>query len=138
MRRRSLEIFSLSFLDVISCGFGAIVLLLLITKTGTTPEATPSSGRETMASLLAIQDANDQLRAAIGRAAGENESLNKELGELNRALGQMSEKMQQQQQLADSLQQGNAGLETQIVGTAQALNQRSSAAASSKETTSAA
>jgi hypothetical protein len=31
-RRRSIEVFSLSFLDVISCGFGAIVLLLVIMK----------------------------------------------------------------------------------------------------------
>lgn len=30
--RRSIEVFSLSFLDVISCGFGAIVLLLVIMK----------------------------------------------------------------------------------------------------------
>ena len=30
--RRSVEIFSLSFLDVVSCGFGAIVLLLVIVK----------------------------------------------------------------------------------------------------------
>lgn len=33
-RRNSLEIISLSFLDVITCGFGAIILLLVITKTG--------------------------------------------------------------------------------------------------------
>jgi len=31
--RRQLEIFSLSFLDVVSCGFGAIVLLLVMIKT---------------------------------------------------------------------------------------------------------
>lgn len=31
-RRRDFDIFSLSFLDVISCGFGAIVLLVLISK----------------------------------------------------------------------------------------------------------
>ena len=31
-KRRSIEVFSLSFLDVISCGFGAIVLLLVIMK----------------------------------------------------------------------------------------------------------
>jgi len=30
--RRSIEIFNLSFLDVISCGFGAIILLLVIVK----------------------------------------------------------------------------------------------------------
>ena len=31
--RRAIEEFSVSFLDVISCGFGAIILLLMITKT---------------------------------------------------------------------------------------------------------
>ena len=33
-RRRAVEIFSLSFLDVVSCGFGAIILLLVIVKIG--------------------------------------------------------------------------------------------------------
>ena len=32
IKRRNIEIFSLSFLDVISCGFGAIILLLVISK----------------------------------------------------------------------------------------------------------
>ena len=31
--RRDIEEFSVSFLDVICCGFGAIILLLIITKT---------------------------------------------------------------------------------------------------------
>ena len=31
-RRRPIEIFNLSFLDVVSCGFGAIILLLVIVK----------------------------------------------------------------------------------------------------------
>ena len=31
--RREAEEFSMSFLDVICCGFGAIILLLMITKT---------------------------------------------------------------------------------------------------------
>ncbi len=133
MRRRPFEIFSLSFLDVISCGFGAIVLLLLISNTGTAPEPSPSSGRETMASLLSIQDANDEVRAAIGRAAGENDSVEKEVGDLSRALGKMSKKMQEQQRLAESLEKGNAALQAEVLGTAEALTKRSSAAASTKE-----
>ena len=32
--RRDFEVFSLSFLDVICCGFGAIILLLVLTKFG--------------------------------------------------------------------------------------------------------
>ena len=31
--RRGVEEFSVSFLDVICCGFGAIILLLMLTKT---------------------------------------------------------------------------------------------------------
>ena len=31
-RRRAIDIFNLSFLDVVSCGFGAIILLLVIVK----------------------------------------------------------------------------------------------------------
>ena len=34
INRRNSEVFSLSFLDIISCGFGAIVILLLVAKTG--------------------------------------------------------------------------------------------------------
>ena len=33
MRRRDIEEIGLSFLDVICCGFGAIILLLMIVKT---------------------------------------------------------------------------------------------------------
>ena len=33
-RRRLVDGFSLSFLDVICCGFGAIILLLVLTKIG--------------------------------------------------------------------------------------------------------
>lgn len=33
-KRRSADVFSLSFLDVISCGFGAVILLLVLTEIG--------------------------------------------------------------------------------------------------------
>ena len=33
-RNRDFQVFSLSFLDVICCGFGAIILLLVLTKFG--------------------------------------------------------------------------------------------------------
>ena len=31
-QRKNIEVFNLSFLDVVSCGFGAIILLLVISK----------------------------------------------------------------------------------------------------------
>jgi len=53
--RRSFEIFNLSFLDVISCGFGAIVLLLLISKTGVDDKSL-SQVKTNIQSLLNEQD----------------------------------------------------------------------------------
>jgi hypothetical protein len=38
LRRRENEGVSIAFLDVITCGFGAIILLLMIAKIGTPPE----------------------------------------------------------------------------------------------------
>ena len=44
-KRRDTEAFSIAFLDVITCGFGAIILLLMIARTGDTPilEVSPES-----------------------------------------------------------------------------------------------
>jgi hypothetical protein len=33
IRKKEFDIFNLSFLDIISCGFGAVVLLVLISNT---------------------------------------------------------------------------------------------------------
>lgn len=41
MPRRTLTIFSMSFLDVMSCGFGAIILIYLVVNRGTEYSATP-------------------------------------------------------------------------------------------------
>jgi len=34
LARRDVEVFSLSFLDAICCGFGAVILLLVLTEVG--------------------------------------------------------------------------------------------------------
>lgn len=59
--RRNIEIFSLSFLDIITCGFGAIILLLVITKTGSqtilepSPEPLDGLVRDLQAQLFEIR-----------------------------------------------------------------------------------
>jgi len=42
-KNREAEVFSIAFLDVITCGFGAIILLLMIAKTGDLPVLEESS-----------------------------------------------------------------------------------------------
>lgn len=65
--RRETELFGLSFLDCICCGFGAIVLLLVLSKS-----AEPSI-REQMEEELAGREA--QLRALADQTAGERKAL---------------------------------------------------------------
>lgn len=67
-KRREFDIFSLSFLDIISCGFGAVVLLVLISKTSESPVKTIEQDAMTMlAQVLNAEDVvtslNDQLAA---------------------------------------------------------------------------
>ena len=71
-RERSGDIFSMSLLDVVSCGFGAMILLLLITKSGITES-----------------EANVDLSALLGRTFQTEESIRKlseELEQLQREL----------------------------------------------------
>ncbi|MFT7235893.1 MAG: hypothetical protein ACI9QV_001479 [Methylophagaceae bacterium] len=56
-RNRQLEIFSLSFLDVISCGFGAVVMLILISKTDIDVSVTNAEDVSALlSSLLSLQN----------------------------------------------------------------------------------
>jgi hypothetical protein len=70
-RRSPFEGFNLSFLDVISCGFGAIVLLLVLTKIGE-PGALEKA-RVDLDALIA------QLQEEIYEIRGETEIFNREL-----------------------------------------------------------
>lgn len=70
-RRRSPEQFSLSFLDVICCGFGAIILLLMITKV-TEPLVLEESVRGLNGRIAALQEELYRLR-------GESTVLNRDL-----------------------------------------------------------
>ncbi|MFQ5344810.1 MAG: vWA domain-containing protein [Mariprofundus sp.] len=56
-RRADIEIFSLSFLDIISCGFGAVILLVLISKplAGTNPPDVDTT-RHLLEQVIAAQD----------------------------------------------------------------------------------
>ena len=49
IKKKDLNVFNLSFLDVISCSFGAVVLLILISNTD---RDTPQSSADQVESLL--------------------------------------------------------------------------------------
>jgi len=85
MARRSTETFNISFLDVMSCGFGAIILLLMITKSSApTPleiSQTPIDG-----SVLELQRQLFEIR-------GETNILNRELNAKHEQLSQHEERI---------------------------------------------
>jgi len=126
-RREELSVFSLSFLDAICCGFGAIVLLLVLTKVGE-PRAIETT-REDLDGLVARLEAElheirgetvilerqlttreEQLseeRAAVARLSGDLEEIQGEF-KASRQLSEVSEIIEgrllaAQQELTDEM-----------------------------------
>ena len=81
LRRREIEQFSLSFLDVICCGFGAIVLLLIITKT-MEPMVLENSAIDLDGQVIAKREAVHQLR-------GETSVLKRQISDQRNQLEQV-------------------------------------------------
>src|SRR6516225_1720322 len=70
-RRRDVEVFSLSFLDCICCGFGAIILLLVLTEVNQPVELEKSRRN---------QDGQvRELTTQLAQIRGETDELNREL-----------------------------------------------------------
>lgn len=84
-RHRAPEEFGLSFLDVICCGFGAIILLLMITKT-VQPQIIEAAAENMMGRIAALQDQIFELR-------GETHILNRDLNAKHEQLSQYEEQI---------------------------------------------
>lgn len=75
--RRGFEPISIAFLDVITCGFGAIILLLMIAKFGDPPEPEPVDDPRIgqisalQRELFAQQRRGDELSAALAAASSQ-------------------------------------------------------------------
>jgi hypothetical protein len=80
-KRKDFNVFSLSFLDVVCCGFGAVILLFVIAL-GSEVESEDPMPREDVFAFMAAARAEE-----IDRLAGEKEDLEKRLDEA-RALAQ--------------------------------------------------
>ena len=83
--RRSVDIFNLSFLDVVSCGFGAIILLLVIVKVSE-PHVIEQLAVD-LSGLVA------QLEAELHEIRGETVLLNRELTARQEQLSEQRERL---------------------------------------------
>ena len=84
-KRRETEEFSLSFLDVICCGFGAVILLLMITKT-VQPQIIEASTVNLEGRIAALQEQLFELR-------GDTHILNRDLNARHEQLSEYEERI---------------------------------------------
>ena len=83
--RREIQIFSMSFLDVVSCGFGAIILLLVISKIS--EPLVIEEVKEDLSGIVASREAQ------VHKIRGETVILNRRLSEKEKQLSQLKEKL---------------------------------------------
>ena len=96
IRRRGIEEFSVSFLDVICCGFGAIILLLMVTKT-LEPIVLEDSNLDLSEQIAAREQAVFEIKGQI-------EQLRQQIANENAQLQlSLSQQDDVQQQLSDIL-----------------------------------
>ena len=98
-RRRNIEIFSLSFLDVICCGFGAIILLFVLSK---------------FAEPIIIEEVREDLQAEIARLEEELHEIRGETAVLNRELKGQKEQLSKEQKKLARLQGDLSDIEGQF------------------------
>jgi len=109
-KSRDFDIFTLSFLDIISCGFGAVVLLVLISKTDISPITTiEEDARGLLEKVLSAEAQNASLKADL--SAAQQAVSSKQI--LLESMQKLSLQAQQQQQAA---QQEVAAVKDDVAG----------------------
>jgi hypothetical protein len=104
VKRRNLEIFSLSFLDCICCGFGAIILLFVLSKAAE-PQVIESSRIDASALIARLEEELNEIRG--------------ETSVLNRDLAAQKEQVAEVQQLVARLQGDLSNLEGEFAASTQ-------------------
>ncbi len=113
-KRRETDIFSLSFLDIITCGFGAIILLLVITKTGI-----PTT------SIESVPDTTDNglvrnLQEQLFELRGQTNILNRDLTDAKEQLSEWKQRIARLKRDKNSVEnqinslQGNSSVQSSI------------------------
>lgn len=109
-RKKGLDIFSLSFLDVISCGFGAVVMLILIAKTDVDVSiAGADDVSSLLASLIGLEKSVAEISQQIQQELSTLDALSSEQQSIAQAESSLENRLK-------ALQQQNAALEESISG----------------------
>lgn len=105
-RRRQTELFSLSFLDCICCGFGAVILLFVIVNTRTDQPQSVSQGhlQPTMDTREVEQLNRDRLQLRISHAQREIQQLQSEISVLEAQLNLVHKRREKITRQIDDMQ----------------------------------
>lgn len=98
-KRRSFEIFSLSFLDVVSCGFGAIILLLVLIKSSE-PQLEQEINEDLRDDVTNLSQNIDQVRAESRSVSNTLATAQVRLTEESKKLQILQQQLQNQQRLS--------------------------------------
>ena len=123
--RRTIDVFSLSFLDVVSCGFGAMILILIITLAfePTTVRELTSTIKERVAESAASRDQiSAEHRALLGKLEASKRQLTEVQAQIT-VLDTQRENVQRQQGAAQSSAEASAKAEAQLRVAQQALSE---------------
>ena len=117
--RRSIEEFSISFLDVICCGFGAVILLLMISQNQLPTNITPTTNND----QLSIETRKSELNSVVKTLQVKRKEIDTAKGELsNRTLelAEIQEKLNSVRARYESLVDVSEQIENQNMELAEA------------------
>ena len=103
-QRRDIQVFSLSFLDCICCGFGAIILLFVLSK---------------FAEPVIIEEVRDDLQSVIARLQEERHEIQGETHVLNRKLLHVKEQLSRERERLARLQGDLSNIKGEFSGSRQ-------------------
>ena len=111
LRKREFDIFNLSFLDVISCGFGAVVMLVLISKTNDDVSIMRKGEIENLLkTIITLENTISETEQTIKTQLSKSDQLSNKKSQLETASIQLENKIQQQQAQQTSLAADVEGL----------------------------
>jgi hypothetical protein len=111
LRKREFDIFNLSFLDVISCGFGAVVMLVLISKSNDDISiAGKDEVKDLLKTVVMLENTISDVSQTISARKSKADQIAKEIERLENAMAQIQTKVKQQAEKTISLTDDAQGL----------------------------
>lgn len=111
IHRREFDIFNLSFLDIISCGFGAVIMLILIAQPNEDPSVTGTGEiRELLTTIINLQNTVASIKQTIADKMAKIKKLQQDTQQLQGIEKHLRYQIKQQQDKQQSLATEASGL----------------------------